>query len=212
MTKNKHNILLTFSGIDGSGKSTLALRTVQYLEGKGEKASMLEVYASSIFLNMGKILGTISGKAKDRMEEKMYSGSRDRGSFIKALRIFCFFLDILVFRARLLVLKLRGISAVCDRYLYDTLIHLKYLKAVKGGMYSFLLGCIPQPDIPFILSLDARLAMGREMQHEDMNYYIEKIALYKTLADEKKGAIIDSSSDPDNVWEKVKGIIDTRLV
>lgn len=206
-------MLISFSGIDGSGKSTLTDKLVMHLEEAGVKVSKLEVYNLSIFLNIGKLLGKLSGDAKERMEKDMYtSGKREKMSFIKILRVACFFLDTLFFYIRLLILKASSKSAVCDRYLYDTLIHLRYLKAVGGGVYRFLLKCIPRPDASFVLSLDASSAMGREIAHDEINYYIEKAALYKSLSEETSSIVIDSSNDTETVWEKVKGIIDTRFI
>ena len=211
MTKSKDTILLTFSGVDGSGKSTIAEKAVQYLAEKGKNPSLVEVYASSIFLNMGRVLGKISGKAKGAMEERMSSNEKG-GGFIRILRVLCFFLDILIFRMRLFILNIKGVSPVCDRYLYDTLVHLRYLKALGEGMYKSFLKFIPEPDMTVVLSLNADLAMGREMQHDNIGYYEEKAALYKDLAEKKSCVVMDSSGDAESVWEKVKGVLDSRFL
>jgi len=201
--------MITFSGIDGAGKSTLTAKAAEYFRDTERNAVKLEVYATSTFLSMGRLIEGVSPSAKKKLGST--TSSSGSGIFFKVLRVFCFFIDIVIFRIKSIFLRKRKKVLLCDRYLYDTLVHLKYLKALNDGLYRFLLKLIPRPEAPFLLYLDSSSAKSREGQHDDEDYYSEKIKLYETLAGEAGLIRIDSSRESSKVWENVRRMIDTRI-
>lgn len=203
--------MVTFSGIDGSGKSTLADRTCGYMHAKGMKAMKLEVYDKSVFLNIGRLIGKFSKGTKTDMESKFTTEDKKANIIIGLLRRICFRIDIALFKLTAYILKIRGLKPVCDRYLYDTLVHLRYLKAVNDKQYSSFLNKIPAPNIAILLLLDEDAAKKREAEHGEIEYYREKIGLYKQLAENENLLKIDSSCELEAVWRNVRAIIDSKV-
>ncbi|MBD3379381.1 MAG: hypothetical protein GF408_02850 [Candidatus Omnitrophica bacterium] len=195
--------MITFSGIDGSGKSTLAQRTVAYLKGKGCRAVKVDVYAGSSFLSIGRLLGSLSGKARKSLENNMNSPRRGAGKVLDRSRIIFFFVDIAVFAIKLAVLRVRKIVPVCDRYLYDTLVHLRYRGLVGEKFFFLMLKLIPGPEKAFLLELDPVEAEKREKEHLP-EYYRSKAAFYEDLSGPAGLVSVDTSGERDAVWEKVR--------
>lgn len=203
--------MITFSGIDGSGKTTLANRTYDYLGMKGIDTVRLQVYSRSTFLNAGRLIGKISKRAKFDLETRLNQPGLRVNSIIKGLRFLCFRIDIVRFKLAAFILKLKGRLLICDRYLYDTLIHLQYLEVLNGKQYDFLLKVIPEPDIAILFVLDEESAMGREGSHSEAEYYRKKMRLYEELAHKVKLIKVDSSCHIEAVWRNIKNIVDSKL-
>ena len=202
--------MITFSGVDGSGKTTLAKRACDYLNKRGVDAVMLEVYGRSAFLNIGRCIGRFSKGTKQALEAKLASRDKRSTRLLGGLRRLCLRSDIALLRSKLSFLKSKKMEPVCDRYLYDTLVHLRYLGVVTDKQYKSFLKAIPLPELPILLSLDKNSAKDREGKHQDLEYYDEKIRLYQELAKELNFIKIDSSHSQDLVWGKVKDIIDNK--
>ncbi|MGB2600118.1 MAG: hypothetical protein WBC99_06715, partial [Candidatus Omnitrophota bacterium] len=190
----------------------LADRAVEYLHEKGKNAVKLEVYAGSVFLSVGRVIGRLSGRMKSGLESKMTLPEGKMGKLAKWARVFCFRIDMFTIGIKRNILKARGILPVCDRYLYDTLINLKYLDAIDETQYKSFLNKIRRPEVPFLLYLDGACAKDREGQHDDMSYYTEKIKLYEELAGRTNLIKTDSSSDREKVWSSVKNVIDSKII
>ncbi|MGD2279092.1 MAG: hypothetical protein PVH45_03225 [Candidatus Omnitrophota bacterium] len=204
--------MISFSGVDGSGKSTLAERTFEYLRGKGIDAVKLEVYAGSTFLSIGRAIGRLSRGFKENLESKVSRAKRNANPLVKWARVFCFRIDVARFKKKSRALERKGVLPVCDRYLYDTLVHLKYLKVIGDKEYDKLFKAIPRPEVSFLLHLDSASAKDREGQHDSVDYYAEKVKLYEGLAGKTDLVEIDSSPGRDVVWENVKNVIDSKFI
>jgi len=203
--------MISFSGIDGSGKTTLAERTSDYLSSKNIASQKIEVYNRSLFINLGKIAGRVSKSMKHDLESGFRSDDKKAKTKLGWLRCLCFRIDILIFALTSSIMKIRGVLPVCDRYLYDGLIHLRYLGVINEREYNNLLKRIPKPVLPIILTLNEERAIQREGKHSSIEYYKNKIALYKRLADNEGLVIIDSSSDIDDIWKNLKSVINSKI-
>jgi phosphatidylinositol alpha-1,6-mannosyltransferase len=129
-------------------------------------------------------------------------------AFLPFVRVVCLALDILVFRISLAVYRLSGMTVVCDRYLYDTLVHCVFLGAVTAPVANIFLRLTPKPDIAFLLSVDDNTAMAREKAHEDIGYYSAKRKIYDAYAAAFKAVPVDTCRPEEDVWNSVKDEID----
>jgi len=199
--------IITLSGIDGSGKTTLADRAYRYLSASGVNATRLQVYSKSTFLNIGRLIGKISKTSKSVIESKIALRNKRKNVAINMLRLLCFLIDIIGFRIYAFFLKQRGVTLVCDRYLYDTLINLNYLSVVNNVQYECFLKIIPRPEVPIVLFLDEKTAQERENEHDDIGYYVEKARLYSELVEKLGIEKIDTFPPEEEVWHRLENIL-----
>jgi len=165
-------MLISFSGIDGCGKTTFATQVMELLKQKGLKAKYLRVTDMAVSRKLGELFKKISSENT----KKAASSSGSISSFFR--KMFLVF-DVLFFRVVLLCAGVTGTSIVCDRYFFDSIVHLKYLGISTKLFDRFLFVLAPEPDMAFLLVVPAEVAIGRdkdfsaEFYREKHSYYME---------------------------------------
>jgi len=160
--------IIAFIGLDGSGKSTQAKNVINFLKENGFKTSYLHL-PSAVPLNLVKKVKSI----------KVNKRSKKANAFRSFLRQMAFLTGIKwVFLTKILPNMLRRRIIVSDRWFYDELVHLSYLKMCSfPKLYRRL---IPKPGFLIYLDVDAKTAEKRKPEH-DSDYFIIKHKLYGML-------------------------------
>jgi len=179
-------MLVSFSGIDGCGKTTLAKKAVEMLKAQGVNASYSRVADIALARRAGNALGKVS---KEKSKAFAYSGGRVVG-FLRKLSIL---LDVLLFRIKYGIAKLSKKSIVCDRYFYDSLVHLNFLGIGTPGFQKLLLTLAPKPDVAFLVIVQAEVAMNRNKEFP-IEFYGKKHALYMKLFSNLKAVKINNTN------------------
>ncbi len=195
-------MLISFSGIDGCGKTTFATQVIELLKTRGLKAKCLRVTDTAISRKLGELFKKISGK-------RTKSAASSSGSVFAFFRKMFLVFDVLLFWIVLLRARVTGTNLVCDRYFFDSIIHLKYLGISINLFENFLFALAPEPDIAFLLIVPVEVAKGRDKDFSN-NFYKEKHSYYIEVF-EKINAIKIENNDLDSTSMQVKKIVVEHL-
>lgn len=163
-------MIISFSGIDGCGKTTLASKAVEILRAKGIRARSHRVGDLGIARNFGNLLGKASAN-------KAKSMAKSPNQIIIFFRKLSLLADALLFRIGSVF---QGTAIVCDRYFYDSLVHLNYLGVSTNYFEKILLSVAPKPDISFLVTVPTEVAMARDREFEK-SFYERKAGFYAEL-------------------------------
>lgn len=207
-------MIISFSGLDGSGKSTHIDLTVDFLRKEGIRTKVIEIYGMSFFSIMGSFLNRLSKKHAQslvaeqfRIEEKLSIKKK----YLSLVRRFSLFLDILIFCTFIkFPAKIKHRHVICDRYFYDTVIQLFYLKMCSKQFYENALKWIPMPDIPIIILVEPNIAFGRKVEY-DREYFHRKDILYRDIAKKKINYKVIISEGLDETQREIEKIIKAKI-
>lgn len=201
---SSHGLLISLSGIDGAGKSNVADRIRDILLADyGIPSRYLWCKFGDHPLSryrLGKLVKhrrtTKSGQSHRRSMPsfafRLYSGG-----------LLAFHLAQIAFAVRASLR--RGLSVVCDRYIFDTMVDLQqdlqYSKPKAVG--TFGAKWIPMPDSGFLLDLEAETAFARKTDSASLAYLKERRAMYRQVADEYGLTIVDASQSIEEVVRSV---------
>lgn len=204
--------IISFSGVDGSGKSTFAKRARSFLCSKGIKSRLEEPYRNAIYISIGRALGRFSEKTKESIEKISKEKKGLRRTAFDLLRKTFLFLDIIIFDIRLLFLRARNMTLVCDRYFFDILAHYILLGVINADETKFFLMIIPRPSLPILLTVNEEIAYRREGAHDSVDYYARKSDIYRKMDEEIGFVKVDSSGQEDAAWAAIDGIIKEKCI
>ena len=177
-------MIISFSGLDGTGKSTHVHQTACFLRERGKKTLGVAIYSLSLYSVMGQLLnraarGLSQKLVQDQFEVTKKSRQKKILSVVRCASLLpdvVLFFCLVVFPARL-----TGRVVICDRYFFDALIQLRYLKMCSPLFFQWALTLIPVPDIPIILMAEPFIAYRRKPEYPT-DYYVTKHGYYKAVA------------------------------
>ncbi len=198
-------MLISFSGIDGCGKTTLSAYVVEFLRDRGLKARCIRVTDAAISRKAGNLLKKICHK---KTKTAAVSSGKGIAIFRKATLVF----DVLVFWVVLLWSRLTKTSLVCDRYFFDSIVHLNYLGISSALFGKFLLAFAPRPDIAFLLVVPPDVARGRDRDFS-ADFYEKKHSCYVKIFEGINGVEVENNnldSATRQVKERIAALLEKK--
>jgi len=212
--------LIVLMGLDGSGKSTQAQILANWLREQSIVTEVVwmrgESYLTLPLLKIAKALlrapkgtkrgGALGEAARDHYTKYVRSKrSLFKNRLVRAvwrnLVLFDFFITFKVAFAKL---PKDARVVVLDRYVYDSLIDIDSGFGSGGAevrrlLKSRLIRFFPRPDKVVLIEIAPDLAMRRKDDIPSMEYLEERHGLYRMIAGEVKGTIVDGSRSIDEV-------------
>lgn len=203
------NLFITFEGGEGSGKSTIIKKLEEYFNNEGINfIKTREPGGCSISEQIREVIVNKENTLMDYTVEAMLYASA-RGQHLKE--------------------KIRpaleeGKMVICDRYIDSNLVYQGYARGlgIEPILKANELINYIQPDLTFYFDLDPEI--GLERINKDKNREINRLDLesmdfhkkvrkgYLALAKQfKRIVIIDANRTPDEIFEEVKNIIDSKI-
>lgn len=163
--------------MDGTGKTTSAKVVKRYLENKGLRCKYIWFpYKPHLIFSYMAVGVAWLLLGRKRPIDKYIPKNRALLSvwllsmlFDYSLYIFC----------RILPNLLKGIL-VCDRYVYDVVVRLKFFGALDKKLVKLLLAITPRPDLIFLLDAPPKVALKRKKE-ETLAYYVLQRKLYTEI-------------------------------
>lgn len=177
--------IVTFSGLDGAGKSTHVELTAEFLIREGYSVKIIAPKNLTLFQLGKKALSYFSPLTVKEIDQDQIQYSQKSSLRIKALgslKRICSLADLLIFFIYTRVWVSRRVEfIVCDRYFFDFLVHLQYLKMCGKTYSSLYLHLIPPTLASFFMDVSPETAFARKPEHPE-NLYVEKGRLYQTVS------------------------------
>jgi thymidylate kinase len=207
--------LIVLSGLDGSGKSTQTAILAERLGASGIPAAVLWNRWKP-FLSAGVIrLAKRHLMTQARVDEGDYRGFTDakRRSMQSAWKRGLW--QIMVWseyatqvRARLLSRRRAGVTILCDRYVYDTLVDVAInfsLPADRLGelMNHPLLSLFPKPGLVMFIDVDPETGAARKSDGTPAAYLADRREYYAAMAEMLHAPIIDGGASVESVARSV---------
>ena len=188
-------MIISFSGLDGSGKTTQLHILADMLRKEGIPFSIVEVGRMSIFMYVKSVIQVFSHRTVTNIEGIQFDLSGNTSlfkRFLSIIRQICTVLDIMIF---ILIFRIplffRKRIILCDRYFFDSIAQLYYLKMCSRQMFLFLLMLVPMPDVSFLLNASGQIAYNRKPEYVK-SYFIRKSRLYQFIARKYKMKVIEN--------------------
>ncbi len=189
-----NSFIVTFSGIDGSGKSQYIILLRRFLRRQG--ISYLYIHSVNDSLTNRLVrkfpkFKNIIGPKENEQNKKNLADSSNRprkikkiSAFSSFIRFFILFLDALYLRLRMISYNKNYQVIIFDRYIYDKLVHIAYLRNKKILPFSyFWLKIFPKANLSFYLQVLPEDALERKpemkMEGQDIKYLNKKYQLFE---------------------------------
>lgn len=200
-------LFITFEGADGCGKTTQLNLLKDYLLNKGYDVVLTrEPGGKGLGEKVREILLNYNGVVSDRCESFLFLADRAQN------------IDIIVNPA-----IAEGKIVLCDRHTDSTVAYQGYgrgLDIAQINMLNNLATKNKKPDLTFVFDVDIETSMQRVGQNKDrmensgIDFFNRVRQGYLELAKQESDRIkvIDSTQSIEQVFEKVKEIIDSYLI
>ena len=190
----KRPFLISFSGLDGSGKTQLIVLLRRFLRRQG----ISYLYIHSVSDSLANRIASRVPFFKKAIAPRVVTQKKLISPLSYAIRMFFLFIDALYLRLRLAYYGSNYSVIIFDRYVYDRLINLAYLRRKKGLIYSdFWVKIFPRPNLPLFLHVtpEDSLMRKREVMEEgqDREYFLLKYGLFEEAKIGWKLVNIDNS-------------------
>ena len=206
---------ICFIGIDGSGKTSQAKMLMKTLRQMGIKCKYVWGRWTPFMLKPFEIaLNRIyfKGKKIDYNNYNEYVKEKQRliqnyklALIWENLVLFDYFIQFFI---KIKLPLLLGITVICDRYIYDTLIDIivdfKFSgKEIKRMLQSRLLSLFPKPNLTFLLDVPERIACQRKRDLRLMNYISKRRKTYLHLSQTFQAVIVSNTRNIFNVQKSI---------
>ena len=193
--------LIALSGVDGSGKSTQTKLLKSSLEGQGKKVAYFHATEFSLANRLHRFL---KAERKDFVPgtEKAVTRATRLSVFLREVFLF---IDMLRFKWYREELERKGVDYILsDRFFYDSLINLAYL---KGGTstHSWLEAFLPKADSGFYFSLPPEAIMARERVPEQGQEYLRtKMTLFQDKIADWNMISLDANRPQEEILQDIR--------
>jgi len=206
---NSHpSMLIAFSGLDGSGKTEHSQALLDAFKICEINPRYVWSRAGSLPLTnaMNKCIKYIRRKDKKKLNVNNSNTYLTRNKFKVALWIIINYVDIILYYFfKIKIPLIFGKVVISDRYIYDSIVDLEYLKGSKNCnriLYKILGYLTPSPDILFFLDLDPAIILNRG-RVESKDQLLDKYLDYKIVLSRANPILIDNSKPFHIVNEKI---------
>jgi len=138
--------LIVFIGEHGTGKTRHSKALAGWLRGKDVPATVVEFYIPMLSKIVGRLL-------------PVQSIIETRALYIRFL---FFILDYLFLSLKIMVLRIFGVTVICDRYWYDMMVNLLPARYYSPVMLRILSCITPKPTACIWLDADPALLLKRK--------------------------------------------------
>lgn len=210
-----HPKLICIVGIDGSGKTTLAQRLAADLDRDGAPARYVWCRFESKALARALRVYHALSRRKGRAGYAVHKGRKKRlfshpllgGAYERFVR-WSYARQI----RRLIVRPLRrGVTVVCDRYVYDSAVDLALDRSRPAShavaVADRFLAWVPKPDVVVHLDVPAEVAFARKDDVPELSYLTDRQAVYEELARRHGFLRVDGTDPPEKVYENVRRLL-----
>jgi dTMP kinase len=154
-------IVVCFSGIDGTGKTTHATKLVETFKNMAIPCQYARgIFEPKISYPFMAFVYLVTGGYR----RKDYHKSR----ILRGIWNYIVILDFLyIYLTQIKIPLLMSKSVICDRYVYDLIVSLKYNGLYNERASKILLKLIPKPDLVFILDIPEDVSNLRKDDTKD---------------------------------------------
>lgn len=193
-------MIISFSGLDGCGKSTHVRETQRWLKQQGVEVRIIETHALTTYHVIGQVLRRISEGQTNRLLNEQYAhipeATRNgKWKLLGIVRSLAFLVDLVFFLILVWIpARMRSREIIlCDRYLWDTAVQLRYLGLCGDKFFRKVVNLIPMPEAPFLLSTSAEQAYSRKPEYP-LLHLKRKSQLYSDLTVIRPGIMLVEST------------------
>ncbi len=197
----KNPFLVSFSGLDGSGKTQLIILLRRFLRRQGIHYLYIHTVRDSFDNRLAKKYPVLKAVAESKEE----NSSTQKVNKVKKIGLFSFYLRVLAIFCYGLSLRFRMISLVkeyqviiFDRYVFDKLVNLAYLRGKENcWLTSLLVKIFPKIDLPIYLHVRPEQSLERKKEvieeSQDLEYFQIKYELFEKEKQGWKMITVDNS-------------------
>lgn len=202
----KRPFLVSLSGMDGSGKTQLVVLLRRFFRRQGISYLYIHSVRDSFANRIAKKIPSFKnliGSKKASFDSGQNSPitplkTKKISSLSLFIRIITIVLDALYFWIRLNTSWKNHDVIIFDRYIYDRIIQISYLKRKKSVLsFSWLTKLFPRPNMPLLLYITPELAMERkqdaQLEGQELEYFQSKHRLFEDGRELWKLLTIDNS-------------------
>ena len=178
--------VVTFSGVDGSGKSQHIILLRRFLRRRGIPSLCLHSVGDSLTNKLAKKIPfgekLVGWEKKTVSSQKGNMGKISLFSFV--FRYLMLILDALYLRIGITALGKNYPVIIFDRYVFDKLVHLYYLRRQENPNFSpFWINLYPKANLSFYLRVLPEDALARKQEiikeGQSLDYLSRKINLFE---------------------------------
>jgi|GEM_PF-1892917 len=194
----KQPFLISFSGIDGSGKTQLIVLLRRFLRRQGIPYICIHSVRDSFANRIAKKIPSFKNLIKPKTvlnNENFFGSAPPTGaaspkkiSFLSfVIRLFFLILDALYLRIRLLYFAKNYKVIIFDRYSFDRLVQIAYLKRKKGLSFpAWYIKIFPKPNMPLYLHITPEQSLERKAEIASEGQNIEYLKTKHELFEQGK--------------------------
>lgn len=199
----KRPFIVSFSGMDGSGKTQLVVLMRRFFRRQGITYiyvhSVRDSFANKIAKKIPSFRDLIKPKVIQDGQIKKIKPQKRISPLSLMIREITLFFDALYLHFRLAYIWKNYDVVVFDRYVYDRIIQIAYLRRPKYfNLNSWLINLFPRPNMPLYLHVTPEISMERkrevEFEGQDLNYFQTKYNLFEEGKNLWKLLEIDNST------------------
>lgn len=200
----KGPFLVSFSGMDGSGKTQLVVLLRRFFRRQGITYLTIHSVNDSFANRLAKRVPTFRNLIKPKVVEDVQNSKKTKpnkkiSTASCMIRMATLVLDALYLRFRLAFMWGHYDVIILDRYIYDRLIQIAYLRRKKNLNFgNWVLKLFPRPNLPLYLHVMPQDSMERKKEvvaeGQDINYFQTKYNYFEEAKVLWKLLMIDNST------------------